>query len=552
MINSRNKMLGIHRRAATLSWLAIMLMLPPVLTVQGAVRGVAQQTTKQTAQQTIQGATQQETPPSPAQPRSVRFPQPVERVLSNGLRVIVIERGGVPLVAAQLLIKNGGEVDPPMLAGLADMTAALLTKGTTTRTAPQIAEAIERLGGTLTSDARWDGAMAGVSVMTLGFDSAMRILADVVRRPAFQAEEIDRLRQQVLDNLSIELREPGELARFVAARVVFGDAPYGHLLSGTPETVARIKREDVLRLHATHYRPDNAVLVVGGDIKPGRAFKIAEEAFGDWSKAAATTVMWALAAPTALATSANADREKVAANRVASAGPRVVVVDMPDAGQAAVVLARTGLKRTDVDYYQALVANSVLGGGYSARLNQEIRIKRGLSYGANSSLEMRREVGPFLAATQTKNESVAEVAALLINELGHLSNGTLPESELIPRKAVVTGNFARNLETSGGLVGQISQLALYGLSLDTINSYINDVQAVTASDVQRLAGSRLNSKEAHIIIVGDAKKFLGDLRKQFPGAEIIPAAQLDLNSAALRRTAPVVSTSETRKNSVDQ
>jgi zinc protease len=208
---------------------------------------------------------------------------------------------------------------------------------------------------------------------------------------------------------------------------------------------------------------------------------------------------------------------------------------MEHAGQAAVVLARPGLKRTDPEYFRGLVANSVLGGGYSARLNQEIRIKRGLSYGASSALDMRRGTGPFLAATQTKNESGATVASLLIDELGRLASEAVPDTELTPRKAALMGNFARNLETTDGLVAQVGSLALYGLSFDEINNYINNVQTISASDVQKFAGTRLDTRGANIIIVGNARMFIDELRKRFPNVEVIPEKELDLNSATLRK-----------------
>ncbi len=466
---------------------------------------------------------QQETPPAPAAPRSVTVPKPVEKTLRNGLRVIVIEEADVPLISAQLLIKNGGEIDPPQLAGVADMTASLLTKGTKTRTAPEIAQAIEALGGSLDSDASWDASSASLSVMSSKIEPAMAILADVVRHPTFTEEEIARLRQQYLDSLSVALRQPGTLAGYVASRVVFGDAAYGHPLSGTPESLARIKRADIAQLHSRYYRPDNAILVIGGDIKADDAFKLAERLFGEWANPATT-----------LATAGTSEAK--ALPPAATSKPRVLVIDMPDAGQAAVVLARSGITRTDAEYFRGLVANSVLGGGYSARLNQEIRIKRGLSYGARSSLDVRRDTGPFTASTQTKNESGAEVASLLVGELGRLASEPILETELIPRKAVLIGSFGRALETTGGLVSQIASLALYGLSLDMINNYIKDVQTVTAADVQKFAGTRLDAKSSNIIIVGDAKKFLGDLRKQFPNVEVIPHGELDLNSASLRKT----------------
>lgn len=462
----------------------------------------------------------QATPPPPGTPRSVKFATPVEKTLGNGLRVIVAERADAPLVAAQVLVKNGGEVDPPGLFGLANITADLLTKGTEKRTAPQIAEAIEALGGSLDSGARWDSSRGSVNVMSSKIGPALDILADVVRHPTFKEDEIERLRQQTLDDLTVELGQPGSIARYVASRIVFGEAPYGHPLAGTPESIARIKREDILRMHSTYYRPDNAIMVIGGGIKTKDAFALAEKYFGDWKKPAS-----------ALPADASATTSK-------APGPsHVVVIDKPDAGQAAVVVARPGIDRKDPNYFRGIVANSVLS-GYSGRLNQEIRIKRGLSYGAGSTLDTRRNVGPFVASAQTKNESGAQVAALLLAEVTRLATAAVPDAELTPRKAVVTGGFARNLETANGLVAQVASLALYGLSFDEINSYINSVQAITAADVQRFAGSHLDAKGASVIIVGNAKAFLPELRKQFPDVEVIPVLELDLNSATLRKPGP--------------
>ena len=461
--------------------------------------------------------TPQATPPPPAAPRSGAFPKPVEETLPNGLRVIVIQRSETPLVTAQLLIKNGGEVDPSELAGLADMTANLLTKGTQSRDATRIAQEIESLGGSLDSVARWDSSSVNVSVMSSKIGQAMEILADVVRRPTFKSEEIERLRQQYLDNVTLALGDPGSIARFVAARVVFGDSPYGHPITGTTESLTRITAADITKLHARYYRPDNAILVIGGGISAKDGLELSKKFFGDWQKPSA---------PLPAISAAMGD--------LAPKKWRVVVVDKPDAGQAAVYIARTGINRKDADYFRGIVANSVLS-GYSGRLNQEIRIKRGLSYGAGSTLDARRDVGPFVASAQTKNESGAVVADLLGGQVSGLSTMPPADAELTPRKAVLIGSFSRNLETAGGLVGQIGSLALHGISLDEINRYINSVQSITTADVQKFASTRLDIRTINVIIVGNAKAFLADLEKRFGNIEVIPVAELDLNTALLRK-----------------
>ena len=464
--------------------------------------------------------TPQATPPPPAAPRSVQFPTPVEKTLPNGLRVIVVQRSQMPLVTAQVLIKSGGEVDSSDLAGTADMTASLLTRGTTTRSATQIAEAIEALGGSIGSGGGWDASTITTSVMSSRIDPAFVILADVVRNPAFKDEEIERLRRQALNNLRVALGTPGSIARFVAARVVFRDAPYGHPLSGTPESVPRIKRDDIVKLHDTYYRPDNAILVIGGDVAPRDGFALAQKYFGDWAKPA-----------TALPNTTVGTPLSDASNR------RVLVIDKPDAGQTAVLLARTGINRTSPDYFRGIVANAILS-GYSGRLNWEIRVKRGLSYGAGSSFDMRRWSGQFTASVQTKNESGAEVASLTLSEVSGLGTRDLPETELTTRKASLLGGFARGMETIAGLVGQVSSLAMYGVSLDEINQYVGRVEAIKANDVKAFASTQLNAGSASLIVVGDAKKFLPALQKDFPQVEVIPVGELDLNSASLRRSGP--------------
>jgi len=455
------------------------------------------------------------TPPPPAAPRQLQIPKPVEKTLANGLRVIVTEKKGVPLVAARLLIKNGGEADPANLPGLADTAASLLTKGTTTKSAEEIARGIEALGATLDTGAGWDESSADVSVMSSKLPQALAFLADVVRHPTFKQEEIDRLRQQNIDALSVAMKQPGRLASFVMTHAIFGNSPYGHNLGGTPQSLAAIKRDDIVAFHREYYRPNNAILILGGDIAPARAFAIAQEQFGTWKGAP--------------------ELARVLAAAKDFPSPRVIVVDMPAAGQAAVVAGRPGLRRADPAYHLSLVANSILGGGYSSRLNEEIRIKRGLSYGAGSSFDLRSDVGPFTATVQTKNESAGEVAGLVVDELNKLGTTPVEDAELGPRKAVLIGGFGRQLETNAGIVSRIGTLALYGLDLDEINRYISGVQAITAADVQKFAAAHLGGNDASIVIVGDAKKFLPALQQRFKNVEVIPIDELDVNSATLRK-----------------
>lgn len=459
---------------------------------------------------------EQTTPPPPAPPRQANIPTPVEKTLDNGLRVIVIRKTGVPLVASRLLIKTGSEMDPSDRAGLADMTASLLTKGTTTKSAEEIARGVEALGANIESGAGWDSSYVALSSLSSNFGEAFRYVADVVLHPTFKTDELERLREQNIDALSVAMQDPASVARFVAAKVIFGAASsYGHNAGGTQASLQRITRDDAAKFHHDWYRPDNAILVIAGDITSDEAFAVAEKSLGAWKSSGA--------ALPASKSAASAETAK----------PRVVVIDMPEAGQAAVTVGRRGIMRADPAYIAAQVTNAVLGGGYSSRLNEEIRIKRGLSYGAGSSFDPRREAGPFIASVQTKNESAGEVVNLVREELSKMTSTSVPESELTARKAVLIGNFGSALERQAGLVSRVASLALYGLPLTDIQHYVGDVQAITPAQVQEFAGGHFG--DANVVIVGDVKKFGDAFRKAFPDAEIIPLAQLDLDSPTLRK-----------------
>ena len=476
---------------------------------------------------TISGFAQMETPPAPSAPRNFALPAPVEKTLPNGLRVIVVQTKNVPITTAQLFVKSGGEVDPQNLSGLADFTASLLTKGTKTRTATQIAQEIEFLGGSIGAGAGWDYSNVSTRVTSDKIDKALAVLSDVIQNPAFSQEEIDRYRDQLLDDLAVQMKQPGAIANYVSSRKIFasgGGADYGHPLGGTPASVGRIKQADIVNFHKNYFSPGNSVLVFTGDIAPQTAFNSAAKYLGNWSKS--------VGGGNTMASSTAAVANKKTGNSV----KEILVIDLPNSGQAAVQFVKTGLARRDPDYFKANVLNSVFGGGYSSRLNQEVRIKRGLSYGAGSSFGMRRNAGIFRITTQTKNESAAEVAELYLQELSRIAAGDLPDAELTPRKSVLTGNFGRNLATTGGLAQIVGELAVYGLPLSEINSYIQNVNSVSPNDVKSFADNRLTPNDGVIVIVGDYKKFSEDLKKRFANTPInvIQADKLNLESNTLQ------------------
>jgi zinc protease len=211
-----------------------------------------------------------------------------------------------------------------------------------------------------------------------------------------------------------------------------------------------------------------------------------------------------------------------------------IVIDMPEAGQAAVLLARPGIKRDSPDYYTGILANAALGNGFVSRLNKEIRIKRGLSYGARSSLDSRREIGPFSAMAQTKNESAAEVASLIQAELKRMKTEPVQGAELKSRQAKLTGDYARSLETNGGYVGKMSAMITYDLPLETINKFIPTINSITTDDVAAFAAKYFEPQQS-LIIIGKAADFLEPLKKNFQDVKVIPVPELDLNRADLAK-----------------
>jgi zinc protease len=420
----------------------------------------------------------------------------------------------LPLVTAQLVLRSGGEMDPPPLAGLADLTANLLSKGAAGKTAPQIAAAAETLGGSLNAAAGWDESAVGITVTTPKLPQALGLLAEVVRQPDFSVVELKRAQAQAIDDLHLALSRPTALASLAASRGVFGEGAYGHSRSGTPASIARITRADVKHLHGTLYRPDNAILILAGDVTPAQAQQLAQASFGSWAKPATPLP----ARP---------------AGKAASALPAIVLIDQHGAGQAGVVAAHAAPPRNDDDYYIGTVANAVLGGSYSARLNEEIRIKRGLSYGASSRLQSLGDAGMWLAAAQTKNPSAAQVVDLMLGEFERLGSSRVSTDELAARKATLIGGYGRSLETTAGLADQVADLAIYGVKLDQIGKYIEQVQAVTPRQIEKYAHRHLG-EDTRVVVVGDAGQFAAAIRKTHPQATLLESAALDLDSPSLQ------------------
>ncbi|PZU10660.1 pitrilysin family protein [Sphingomonas sp.] len=461
------------------------------------------------------GAAERAQPPAPGPAVSPTVPAPFAGTLGNGLHYVVLERHELPIVTAMLVSPTGSAGDPDDRLGRAELVADLMTKGTPTRSATQVAEAIESLGAAIDAGTSRDASTLTLTTRSDQLAPAMDILADVARSPVFAQGELDRARAEALDGLAVALKRPGTLAGLVATRAAYGTAPYGKPGSGTPRTLAAITRADVTAGYKAIWAPGGSTVVLAGDITPDAARALVERAFGSWAGAtvAGSTPSGTPPLP----------------------GPRNILVDMPDVAQAAVTIARPTLTRTDPSYYPLLVANSVLGGGFSSRLNLEVRIRRGLAYGASSRFAAGRMPGPFAAATQTKNPSVPDVILLMRDEMARLGHEAVPPAELAARKAALIGGFGDAIETTDGLAGTAAALISQNVPLEEMAAYSGRIDAVTPDAVKMAAATYLDPAAASIAVVGDAKQFAAGLAAKGIAMEPIAADAIDLGSPTLGR-----------------
>lgn len=464
------------------------------------------------AQQSVVLPGARSTPPPPGPERAVRYPLPVQTVLPNGLRVVAVRVPGSALAAASLTVPGGAAADPAGAPGVAALTAGLLARGTQHRSAREIALLQDRLGATLEGRAASDRSEVSTDAVAARFPAALALLAEVVREPAFAPDEIGLAKQRATAAVAQQAGSPSGLAALVAQRALFEGA-FGRPASGTAKTIAAIDRAAIVAYHRAYYRPAGALLTIGGDLAPADAFALARTAFGDWAAQGG--------APPPLPAAAYAK-------------PRVIVVDQPAAGRTAIVVARPAPLRTASDYAVATMANAVLA-GYSGRLNSEVRIKRGLSYGANSALAAGRYAGSTTASTLVEHAKAPEALGVVLAALGSLDGATAPAAaELAARRTSLLGGIASSVETTGGLVRTVAANAFNGLPLDELDRLTAALGTVDSAAVARFAHGALATPPT-IVLVGDAAKFRSALLASYRDAVFVPAAGLDLAAASLDR-----------------
>jgi zinc protease len=459
-----------HRLTAT----AIALALVPALTgCAGLLRGEAAPSRSDVAQA-----------------RTVALPAPERIKLSNGLTLLVIERHNLPIVSVSTIVRAGDALDPKNQAGLASLTAALLERGTQTRTAPQIAEAIDFVGGSLSVGSGLDSSTVGLSVLKKDLDLGLSVLSDVLVRPTFPEPELKRVKEETSANLRSALDDADEVARMAFEQSLLKGHPYG--TSTTLGSLGRITRADLLKFYETYYRPNNAFMAVVGDITPAEARAKFEQAFKGW-----------------------APRPVNAAAVVAPVPPResrVVLVDMP-VNQSFIRLGGVGVKRNSEDYFPLTVLNFILGGDFTSRLNQEIRDRQGLAYGASSRFAMNLAGGTFAATLNTKSQSTGQALKALLKELRTIQNEAVAPNELAFAKDYLTGAFPLRFETNADLAREVVNMEFFGLAPDYLSTYRERVRAVTAADLQRVARKYLPADAYQLVVVAKAQDVASELKE---------------------------------------
>jgi zinc protease len=457
-------------------------------------------------------------PPRPLPARPVDIPAYQLKTLPNGLQVLVVPHHEQPSVSFRLLIRAGAVHEPADKPGVASFVAGLINQGTTTKSAQQIAMAIESAGGIIGVGSGNELSFINGAVIKDRTDFMLSMAAELAQQPAFAAEEFERQRSQTLSALKVSYDDPDYLANLVFDRLVFGFHPYGRPNEGTPQSIARLTREDLVAFHRAWFVPNNALLAIVGDLTAAEAFAAAEKAFGSWPR-----------------------RDVPAVKPVDPPPPtrRLIVIDRPGSAQTEIRVGHLAVPRTHPDFVAIDLAIRILGGEGANRLFGVLRSERGLTYGASAAFHTFRTSGDIVAETDTRSSATGESLRLMVDEFWRLQKEVVNPGELRGAQDFLAGNFPLTIETPGALAQQVLAHLFYGLDPAEIETYRDQVERVSPVDIQRVARQFVKPEQLSIVLVGDATVFGPQLKAAgFPDFERIPIAQLDLNSPTLKRGAP--------------
>jgi zinc protease len=457
---------------------------------------------------------QREGPPEPGPLGKVEFPAYEKRVLPNGLTVYALEHHEQPVVAIRLLISAGADRDPRDLPGVAAFTANLLNQGTKTRTATKIAEAIDQVGGSLEATADMESTTVGAAVLIDNVGLAFELMNDVVMNPAFAADELSRAQQQSLSGLTANMDDPDFIADAVFDRVVYGSHPYGHLEGGTLQSIPKIKRDDLVKFHNAYYAPNISAMAIVGDLRTADAFKLAEQWFGSWQRKDVPP-------------QPNFEIPKLK-------GRRILVIDKPDSVQTEIRVGHTTVTRKDANYFNVLVASYILGGSGSGRLNQSLRVQRGLTYGAYTTIRPKRGPSSFYSTTDTRTEKTVEALTLVFDEIQKFGTSEAPAQDLQNAKSFIIGSFPLSIEVPNDLATRLTTVFLYDLGDDYLKTFRDRLAAVSGANVLSAAREQLSADNTAAVLVGKAEEFAKNL-EGLGQVQLIPADRLDLDSPTLEQ-----------------
>ncbi|WP_420125802.1 M16 family metallopeptidase [Longimicrobium sp.] len=443
-------------------------------------------------------------PPAPGPLRPFTFPRVQRRTLDNGLEVVVAENHAFPIATLDLVLPSGGLGEPEERGGMASLTAGLLESGAGGRDATQMAEAVDELGLALETGISWDTTLAGFTALTSRLEAGMRILADMVIRPAFPRHEVERIRDERLAAVAQRRADPSTLADELNTWYSFpAGHPFGRRLGGMPATLATLTREDVAGYHATHYLPAGAWLCAAGDVTLDGVSALAERYFAGWTGAPAPA------------------REPQTQPRFGET--TIILADRPGSVQSEVRVGHLGIPRTSRDYFAVSVMNAILGGLFSSRLNLNLRERLGYTYGVSSAFGMRKLPGTFTVSAAIQSEGTAHSVSEVLRDMRLLQDELVSDAELSDARSYLAGTFPLALQTTDGLAGKLSSLAVYGLPDDYYDSYRDRLMAVTADEVREAARRHLMPDRAAVVVVGDA----GELRGGLEALDIGPVQVVD-------------------------
>jgi len=432
-------------------------------------------------------------PPKAGPSKPLHLPVPEEFKLANGLTVLYTERPGLPLVAASLVVRSGSGANPVARPGLASFTARMLQEGTTSRSALQIADRAADLGTTITSRASTDSSLVGTLALSRNFSDALGLLADVALHPNFPKEEIERVRKEREAALVQEKDEPFSVAARVMRAALYGaHHPYGYPDIGTTDSIKAVTRDDLLRFWQQNYLPNDAALIVTGNIKLSSLKPLLEKEFSTWKggKPAAA----------ALGTPESTDA-------------RVILVDRPGAPQTTLECYQLGAARSTPDYAPLEVMNTELGGLFSSRINLNLREEHGYTYGAGSTFAYHRQPGPFVAYSDVRTDVTGPATTELLNELRRMRDTPMTPEELKLSKDSITRSMPGRFERGTDAAGTFAELFIYDLPLDYFSKFPEAVEAVTAEQTQAMAQKYIHSDQVVVLAVGDRAKIEAELKK---------------------------------------